>query len=76
MKADYTKLYTDTNIIINGLKNQLEVQGIQTLVKDHFESARLGGFGEHQASVDIFVLSKDFEQAETILLKYQTKINA
>jgi len=76
MKADYIKLFTDTNIIISGLKNELEKQGILYLVKDRVESARLGGFGEPLASVEIYVLNKDFEAAEKILMSYKEKINA
>lgn len=76
MKADYIKIFTDTNIIINGLQVSLEAEGIPTLVKDRFESARLGGFGELQASVDIFVLNQDLVRSKKILTTYQEKINA
>lgn len=76
MKAKYIKLFTETNIIINGLKNELETEGIQPLVKDRFESARLGGFGEAQASVEIHVFETDYKIAEKILSKYREKINA
>jgi hypothetical protein len=72
---NYIKLYTDTNVIILGLKNLLEAEDIPYYVKDRFEAARLGGFGEQQASVEIYVLKKDFEQAENILSEYKLKIN-
>ena len=72
----YIKLYTNTNIIISGLKNRLEEESIHFIVKDRFESARLGGFGETSASVEIHVLEKDYENAEKILSKYREKINA
>jgi len=72
----YTKLYTNTNIIINGLKDRLESESIHYIVKDRFESARLGGFGEASASVEIHVFEKDYEIAEKILSKYREKINA
>lgn len=71
----YKKLYTDTNIIINGLLNLLEAQGIHSIIKDRFESARLGGFGETIASVEIHVLEKDFADAEKILSGYKEQIN-
>ena len=73
---NYVKLFTDTNIIINGLKNQLEEESIHFIVKDRFESARLGGFGEPLASVEIHILEKDLEKAEKILTNYREKINA
>ena len=76
MELDYTKLFTDTTIIINGLKMELEAANIQYLVKDRFESARLGGYGEQQASVELFVLQKDIEKAEKVLSAYKSQINA
>ncbi|MHB0754671.1 putative signal transducing protein [Polaribacter sp. R77954] len=76
MELDYTKLFTDTTIIINGLKMELEAANIQYLVKDRFESARLGGYGEQQASVELYVLQKDIEKAEKVLSAYKSQINA
>lgn len=76
MEAAYVKLFTDTNIIINGLKIQLEEKNIHYIVKDNFESARLGGFGESLASVEIHVLNKDLENAKEVLSGYREKINS
>ncbi|WP_439132766.1 putative signal transducing protein [Polaribacter sp.] len=76
METDYIKLFTDTTIIINGLKIELEAEGIPYLVKDRFESARLGGFGEQQGSVEIHVLQKDVANAEKVLSAYKSQINA
>jgi hypothetical protein len=75
MEAEYVKLFTDTNIIINGLKIQLEEKNIHYIVKDKFESARLGGFGESLASVEIHVLNNDLENAKKVLSAYREKIN-
>ena len=76
MEAEYVKLFTDTNIIINGLKIQLEEKNIHYIVKDKFESARLGGFGESLASVEIHVLNNDLENAKKVLSAYREKINS
>jgi hypothetical protein len=76
MKNEYVKLFTDTNIIINGLKKLLEKENINYRVKDNFESARLGGFGQPSASVELHVLENDLAKAEIILKDYKEKINA
>ena len=76
MKNEYVKLFTDTNIIINGLKNILENENINYRIKDNFESARLGGFGQPLASVELHVLENDLEKAETVLILYKEKIKA
>lgn len=75
MDSTYTKIFTDTNIIVRGLQNQLEDKGIHSIVKDGFESARLAGYGEQLASVALLVLNKDLETAKSILETYKEKIN-
>ena len=76
MENNYIKLYNNTSIIINGLKTLLESKNILYIIKDRFESARLGGFGEHMNSVELHVLNSDKEAAEKILSEYKEKINS
>lgn len=76
MNNEYIKLFTDSNIIINGLKVLLEKEQIHYIIKDRFESARLGGFGEQSTSVEIHVLENDLEKAEDILATYEKEINS
>ncbi|UAM98689.1 DUF2007 domain-containing protein [Polaribacter litorisediminis] len=75
MNDEHVKLFTESNIIISGLKNLLENENISYLIKDKFESARLGGFGEQAASVEIHVLKKDLKEAKKILAAYKEKIS-
>lgn len=72
---EYVKLFTESNIIITGLKNMLEAESINYIIKDKFESARLGGYGEQSTSVEIHVLKIDITIAEHILAVYKEKIN-
>ena len=76
MATEYIKLFTETNIIINGFKNLLDKENIQYIIKDRFESARLGGYGENQASVEVHVLESDIVKAKEILEVYKTQINS
>ncbi len=76
MKTEHIKLYTETDIIIKGLKRKLEDENIDSMIKDRFESARLGGYGENSASVELYVKKKDLVNAENILTLYKEKINA
>ncbi|MDD7913463.1 DUF2007 domain-containing protein [Polaribacter ponticola] len=76
MKTEHTKLFTGSNIIVNGLKNLLETEGISSIIKDKFESARLGGFGENRSSVEVHVLNSDLEKAKIIVENYKEKINS
>lgn len=75
MKTEHTKLFTGSNIIVNGLKNLLDAQDISYIIKDKFESARLGGFGEQMDSVEVHVLDIDLEKAKMLVENYNEKIN-
>jgi|TARA_B110000967_G_scaffold5050_1_gene5000 hypothetical protein len=75
MINEYVKLFTESNIIITGLKNMLEAESVNYIIKDKFESARLGGYGEQSTSVEIHVLKTDVTIAENILAVYKEKIN-
>lgn len=75
MINEYVKLFTESNIIITGLKNMLEAENVNYIIKDKFESARLGGYGEQSTSVEIHVLKTDATIAENILAVYKEKIN-
>ncbi|WP_299669423.1 DUF2007 domain-containing protein [uncultured Polaribacter sp.] len=76
METEHVKIFTGSFIIIHGLKNILEQNNINTLVKDRFESARLGGYGENRSSVELFVLSADVEKAQPMVDAYKIEINS
>jgi len=76
MSTGHTKLFTGSNIIVNGLKNVLDLELISYIIKDKFESARLGGFGEQMNSVEVHVLDTDAEKAKTLIENYKEKIKA
>ena len=76
MDVTYTKIFTETSIIVRGLQNEIEELGIATLIKDRPESARLAGFVAQQASVELYVLTKDVETVAPIVELYRQKINA
>tara|TARA_B110000211_G_C13793954_1_gene427481 strand:+ start:467 stop:697 length:231 start_codon:yes stop_codon:yes gene_type:complete len=76
MTIKHTKLFTGSNIIVRALKNLLDLEQISYIIKDRFESARLGGFGENMDSVEVHVIDADVEKAKKIIASYKEKINA
>jgi hypothetical protein len=76
MKTEHTKLFVGSNIIVNGLKNALDIEHINYIIKDKFESARLGGYGEQMNSVEVHVLDSHIEKAKIIIESYKEKINS
>ncbi len=73
---EYSKVFTNSNIIVRGLTHLLDKNSIKYLVKDRFESSRLAGFGEPTNSVEVHVLNSDLEKATEIIKKYELEINA
>ncbi|RXG14193.1 putative signal transducing protein [Leeuwenhoekiella aestuarii] len=66
---DYLKIMTNTSIIINRIAFLLDQENISTRIKDHVESARLGGFGIPQNDIELYVYKADFERAQEIIDK-------
>ena len=64
---DYLKIMTNTSIIINRIAFLLDQENISTRIKDHVESARLGGFGIPQNDIELYVYKADFERAQEII---------
>ncbi|MGB0982079.1 MAG: putative signal transducing protein [Winogradskyella sp.] len=66
--TEYTKVYSGNFIITQMIKNKLETQGINPLIKDESESGRLAGFGASiQDYREIFVHNDELEKATTIV---------
>ena len=76
MKTEYLKIYTSSLIIINSIRNLLAENNITSVVKNHPESARLGGFCVTMDSVELFILKKDLEKSEPIVNAFKKEINS
>jgi hypothetical protein len=67
MEEEYSRLITDSAIVINHLASLLGENNITTLIKDQAESGRLAGFGVPQNEVELHVLNSDYENAQKII---------
>ncbi|MCL7753773.1 DUF2007 domain-containing protein [Polaribacter sp. Z022] len=76
MKDNYTKVLTDTTIIIKGLQTILSEAKIDYKVLDSVESGRLAGFGVPINSVQLYVLNNDLKKAQPIIDSYKEEINS
>ncbi len=68
MNNNLIKLYTGGDVVVHRLKQELEANGINALIKDGFKQGLAAGFGEGVPSaIDIFVVGDDFEKANEIV---------
>lgn len=76
MEATYTKVFTDNAILVHRLQTLLNTAEIATRISDRVESARLGGFGAPNNSVELYIFKKDLEKAQPIVAAYKKEINS
>ncbi|HET8860357.1 putative signal transducing protein [Marivirga sp.] len=62
-----TRVYSDTELIINRLSAELAKFGIPSIVKNEFHSAVMAGFGASPHSVDLYVKASDLEEAKRLI---------
>ena len=74
MKEQYTKVFTDSAILVNRLHFLLNEAGISCRLSDNVESARLGGFGIPINSVALFVLNDEIHTAQPIIDSFREVI--
>ncbi len=73
--TDYTKFFTGTSIFVNRLNHLLKEVNITTLIKNHYKSAVLSGFGQSMDSVELFIYTCDIEKATPILENFKKEIS-
>lgn len=69
------RVFAGSEITVNLLKYELELEGIPTNVVNEYEESNFRGFSTGTPySVDLYILDADLEKAETIVKEF-LKIN-
>ena len=63
------KIFSGSQISSMAVIQILEERGIEYLVKNQFESARLAGFGNLDAAVEIFIKETDLDRVGDLKLR-------
>ncbi len=72
---DLIHLFSDTELTVSHLKNTLADNGIESLIKNDYESGVSAGFvAGTQTSVDLYVFSKDAEKAQAIVDQFLSEL--
>ncbi|MGD9930067.1 MAG: DUF2007 domain-containing protein [Mangrovibacterium sp.] len=62
------KIFTGSELTVNLLKEELENNGITSIVKDEFSSGLAAGFaGGVPSSIDLYIQESDVAEAEPII---------
>lgn len=76
MESKHIKIFSNTTVIVGGLRSLLEDNGIHSITKDQTESGRLAGFGAPINAIELFILEEDLEKAKPIIEEFKRSIEA
>jgi hypothetical protein len=68
------KIYSGSEILAKKLQQDLEDNSINTVVKDNIQSARLGGFGNSDLAVELFIQEVDYGKANPIIENFRMSL--
>jgi hypothetical protein len=68
------KVYSGSEVLALALQERLEEAGVETTKKDNIQSARLGGFGQSDLAVEVFIQETDFVKANPVIEEFRMSI--
>ena len=68
------KVFSGSEILALALQEKIEEAGVNTLIKNNIQSARLGGFGDLGQAVEVFIQETDFNKANPVIEEFRLSI--
>ena len=68
------KVYSGSEVLALALQERLEEAGVETTKKDNIQSARLGGFGQSDLAVEVFIQETDFAKANPVIEEFRMSL--
>lgn len=68
------KVYSGSEVLAIALQERLEEAGVETVKKDNIQSARLGGFGQSDLAVEVFIQETDFAKANPVIEEFRMSL--
>ncbi|MFA9190321.1 DUF2007 domain-containing protein [Flavobacterium sp. FZUC8N2.13] len=72
------KVFSGSEILALALKEKIEAVGVDTVMKDNIQSARLAGFGPERSglgsAVELFIQETDFAKANPVIEEFRLNI--
>lgn len=61
------KVFSGSEILAQALQSKIEEAGVQTVVKNNIQAARVSGFGELGQAVEVFIYERDFGKVHQVI---------
>ena len=68
------KVFSGSEILALALKEKIEAIGVETLLKNNIQSARLAGFGTTGQAVELFVPETEFAKVNPVIEEFRMSI--
>lgn len=68
------KVFSGSEILAMALKLKIEEAGVNTVVKNNIQAARLSGFGSIGQAVEVFIEETDFAKANPVIEEFRMSI--
>ena len=67
-------MFSGSEILAMALKERIEAAGIDVVMKDNIQSARLAGFGTSGSAVELFVQETEFAKVNPVIEEFRLSI--
>lgn len=68
------KVFSGSEILAQALQLKLNEVGVETVLKNNLQSARLGGFGNTDLAVEVFIEEVKFAKANPVIEEFRLNI--
>lgn len=68
------KVFSGSEILALALQTKIEEAGVETVIKNNVQSARLAGFGASGQAVELFIQETDFAKANPVIEEFRMSI--
>jgi hypothetical protein len=68
------KVFSGSEILALALQQKIEAIGVETVLKNNIQSARLAGFGTSGQAVELFVQETEFAKVNPVIEEFRMSI--
>ncbi len=68
------KIFSGSEILALALQEKIEAVGVDTVLKNNVQSARLAGFGNSGLAVELFIQETEFAKANPVIEEFRMTI--
>ena len=68
------KIFSGSEILAFALQSKIEQIGVQTMLKNNIQTAKISGFGTADQAVEVFIQETDFAKANPVIEEFRMSI--